>query len=106
MDLYQTLRDRAEADLQAMRTEPNDAQRARLAGKATIFAFFAHKVHEELGAPELESLVESYLNRAADKIKQTGLVEYERGRIAGLNAVRKLLRTHPEGELKHDRTFS
>ncbi len=92
MDLYGELRARAEADLQAMRTEPSDARRAFLGGRAQVEGLFAHLVHDGSTPQELEDRAEAQVTKAAEEIKRSGLAEYHRGRIAGLNAIRRMLR--------------
>ncbi len=92
MDLYRVLRDRAEADLQTMRSQPSDEERAFLGGRAQVYGLFAHMVQDDSTPQELEAEVDAHLTKAAEEIERSGLAEYSRGRIAGLNAIRKLLR--------------
>lgn len=96
MDLYQTLRNRAEADLQAIPTARSDEGRAFLGARAQVHGFFSHLVQDDSMPPELEVKVETHLTKVAGDIKGgSPLIDYHRGRIAALKAIQKLLRAAP-----------
>ncbi len=97
MDLRRELVDQANADLKDMALEPSPAKRAWLGGRAQVLLSLANTIGEDLPSPEeVGAKVETLLSKAADSAKTRGRGEdaqYDIGKIAGLNLVRRLLRT-------------
>ncbi len=97
MDLHRELVDLANADLEAMGMEPNPSKRAWLGGRAQALLTVANAIRDDsLSGEALGARVSALLFKAAEAAKERGRGEdaqYEVGRVAGLNAVRRLIRT-------------
>jgi len=97
MDLHKGLIDQANADLKAMGLEPNPSKRAWLGGRAQVLLTVANAIRDDsLSEEALGARVDALLFKAAEAAGCRGRKEdaqYELGRVAGLNAVRRLLRT-------------
>lgn len=80
-----------------MGIEPNPTKRAWLGGKAQVLLSLANLIKDESPyTGDLEAEVQMRLRKAAEAVKRAGHrddAQYEVGKIAGLNRVRRLLRT-------------
>ncbi len=98
MALCQELVDRANADLKQMGLEPNSSKRAWLWGRAQVLLTVANAIRDESPSPEaLSARIDTLLAKAAEAARGRGRgddTQYEIGRVAGLNSVRRLLRVH------------
>ncbi len=96
MDLSEELVKRANADLRDMGLEPDPSRRAWLGGRAQVFLSIANRMGYDSPSPgDLEAEIEMRLSKAAEAVRRTGHqdeAQYEVGKIAGLNLVRRLLR--------------
>lgn len=96
MDLHRELVDRANADLKAMALEPNPSKRAWLGGRAQVLLTVANAIRDDsLSVEALAAAVDALISKAAEEARIRGREEdaqYEFGRVAGLNTVRRLLR--------------
>ncbi len=102
MDLYQALLARANADQKEMGVEPNPSKRAWLGGRAQVLLSVANFIKDEAPSDEeLEAEVDRRLSKVAEAVKRIERrddAQYDVGKIAGLNLVRRFLRANsPKG---------
>ncbi len=101
MDFHRELINQANADLKEMEVEPDPSKRAWLGGRAQVLLSVANFIKDDspsAEAPERDG--EARLSKVAESVKGKGQrddAQYEVGKIAGLNLVRRLLRTDATG---------
>ena len=101
LDLCQELVAQGNADLKEMGLEPSPAKRAWLGGRAQVLHSIANLIGDDSPSVEdLEAEVLMRLSKAAEAVERMGHrddAQYEVGRIAGLNLVRRLLQSDQTG---------
>ncbi len=101
MDLHRELVDRANANLAEMSVEANPSKRAWLGGGAQALLSVANYLEDgSPSAQELAAEVETRLSKVAEAVGRLGHraeAQYEVGKVAGLNLVRRLMRDNAIG---------